>query len=70
MVIAALFRGGARSASRAGEKRSKPLMRTTSPALVDRYVTLMVEYDQPEHRPVLDRLLRRFGPVDEEVHHG
>ena len=41
-----------------------------SPTLVDRYVTLMVEYDRPEHRPVFDRLLRRFGPVDEEVHDG
>ena len=41
-----------------------------SPALVDRYVTLMVEYDRPEHKLVFDRLLRRFGPVDEEVHHG
>ena len=41
-----------------------------SPALVDRYVTLMVEYDRPEHRSVFDRLLRRFGPVDEEVRDG
>ena len=44
-----------------------------SPALVDRYVVLLAQYDRPEHRPVFDRLLRRFGPVEPvapEVHDG
>lgn len=42
-----------------------------SPALVDRYVKLLREYDTPEHRSVFDRLLRRFGPVEpEEVSRG
>jgi len=42
-----------------------------SPALVERYAGLLREYDTPEHRPVFDRLLRRFGPVEPtEVTHG
>lgn len=44
-----------------------------SPALVDRYLELLSAYDRPEHRPVFDRLLRRFGPVEpdeEEVADG
>lgn len=35
-----------------------------SPSLVDRYAQVLAEYDRPEHRPVFDRLLRRFGPVE------
>ena len=41
--------------------------------LVDKYRTLLGEYSRPEHRPVLDRLLSRFGPFDleeEEVDDG
>ncbi len=45
-----------------------------SPALVRRYLELVVELDRPEHAFVLERLLRRFGPVEErsdaEVEHG
>jgi hypothetical protein len=42
-----------------------------SPALVPRYLGLLDEYDIPAHRPVMERLLRRFGPVDgDEVHDG
>jgi len=36
-----------------------------SPVLVARYVDLLGQLDQPHSRPVLDRLLRRFGPVDD-----
>ncbi|OGV88240.1 MAG: hypothetical protein A3K19_11595 [Lentisphaerae bacterium RIFOXYB12_FULL_65_16] len=42
-------------------------------SLVDRYRVLLGEYSRPEHRPVLDRLLSRFGPFDldnEEVDDG
>jgi len=41
--------------------------------LVDRYRILLAEYSRQEHKPVLDRLLSRFGPFDvdnEEVDHG
>ena len=41
--------------------------------LVDRYRILLAEYSQPQHRPVLDRLLSRFGSFDledEEVDDG
>jgi hypothetical protein len=34
--------------------------------LVDRYRVLLGEYSRPEHRPVLDRLLSRFGSFDLE----
>jgi hypothetical protein len=38
-----------------------------SPALVRRYQELLERLDQPEHRPVFDRLLRRFGPLEQEL---
>jgi transposase len=41
--------------------------------LVDKYRTLLGEYSRPENRPVLDRLLSRFGAFDlekEEVDDG
>jgi hypothetical protein len=45
-----------------------------SPTLVRRYLALVEEYSGDEHRPVMERLLRRFGPLeqagDEEVDHG
>jgi hypothetical protein len=42
-------------------------------SLVDRYRLLVAEYSRAEHKPVLDRLLSRFGPFDlgkEEADHG
>jgi hypothetical protein len=43
-----------------------PTVRITgmSPALVRRYAELLEPFDRPEHRAVLDRLLRRFGPLE------
>lgn len=41
-----------------------------SPSLVDRYLALLDELDTPGHRAVLDRLLVRFGPIDDEVSDG
>lgn len=38
-----------------------------SPALVRRYLELLERLDTPEHRPVLERLLRRFGPLEQEL---
>ena len=38
-----------------------------SPALVGRYIELLKEHDRPEHRPVFDRLLRRFGPIEADA---
>jgi hypothetical protein len=40
-----------------------------SPALVRRYLVLAEQVCEAVHRPVMERLLRRFGPV-EEVEHG
>jgi hypothetical protein len=42
-----------------------------SPALVRRYQELLSALSEPGHRPVMERLLRRFGPIElEEVRHG
>jgi len=41
-----------------------------SPALVRRYRQLANELDRPGHEPVVERLLCRFGPVEQEVDHG
>jgi hypothetical protein len=43
-----------------------------SPALIRRYLALYEGLCRPEHRPVLERLLRRFGPLEaaEEVGRG
>jgi len=44
-----------------------------SAPLVRRYRELRQQFDRPHSRPVLDRLLRRFAPIetaDEEVSHG
>lgn len=48
-----------------------------SPAVVRRYLELLEQVEGAEHRPVLERLLRRFAPVEEagaegqeEVAHG
>ncbi len=44
-----------------------------SPSLVRRYLELLEEFSAPKHRPVLERLLRRFGPLEpsaEEVSDG
>jgi len=50
-------------------RRGLPLAATVritgmSPSLVRRYAELLGEFDRPEHRAVLDRLLHRFGPLD------
>jgi hypothetical protein len=37
-----------------------------SPALIRRYLELLEQLDAPEHRPVFDRLLRRFGPIEQD----
>lgn len=49
---------------RGGSKEVIARVTGMSPALVGRYLALLAEYSGPEHRPVLERLLRRFGPVD------
>ena len=45
-----------------------------SPALVRRYRQWLERVDRPEHQPVMERLLRRFAPIEgvegEEVDHG
>jgi len=35
-----------------------------SPALVRRYREWLQRVDRAEHQPVLERLLRRFGPIE------
>jgi hypothetical protein len=45
-----------------------------SPRVVRSYLGLLEHYDQAVHRPIIERLMRRFGPIDEptaeEVDHG
>jgi len=41
-----------------------------SPALVRRYREWLQRVDRPEHQPVLERLLRRFAPIDEPEDEG
>jgi hypothetical protein len=41
-----------------------------SVALVRGYSELLRQFDRPEHRLVLDRLLRRFGPLDLDLEEG
>jgi len=38
-----------------------------SPALVRRYLECLEQVEGVEHRPVLERLLRRFGPLEQEL---
>ena len=35
-----------------------------SPSLVQRYLELLEQYEGAAHRPVLERLLRRYGPLE------
>lgn len=57
----------------------QPIVRITgmSPTVVRRYLELLERVEGPEYQPVLDRLLRRFAPIEEsgaiahkEVGHG
>jgi len=41
-----------------------------SATVIRRYIELIEQLDQPEHRSVMERLLRRFAPTEEEVSHG
>ena len=41
-----------------------------SPALVRRYREWFERFNRPEHRPVLQRLLRRFAPIEERDSEG
>jgi len=56
---------------RGGSPEATARITGMSPPLVRRYLDLLDEYDRPAHRPVLERLVRRFHPADgEEVDDG